>query len=261
MFKVESKLLCSFGKISSANAFQENCTDASNAKKKQVVLEHLAKSVVLDAGCGKGVFSLEAAKNGFRVIAVDLSKKQLKLAKDLFDLEEIDIPVICCSLSNLPFGKETFNSVICCDVIEHVTKISSSFSELHRVLTKGGRVCITTPNGYGPYGIIYDGCFRLPIMAVVSETSRALRRKEIETYHVCRFTPSILMELGKLHNFKVLRYFNTELLATFYHLFLCLLLKRSTELTEKMKRIDTETAQLLPLRLGSEWFLCLSKKE
>ena len=46
----------------------------------------------------------------------------------------------------LPFRDETFATVLCNSVIEHIPSIEETIAEAHRVLRPGGRLLITTPS-------------------------------------------------------------------------------------------------------------------
>jgi len=52
--------------------------------------------------------------------------------------------------SALPFADETFDTLIFCDVVEHVRSPIAALEELHRVLRSGGRMLLTTPNANSP---------------------------------------------------------------------------------------------------------------
>ena len=52
----------------------------------------------------------------------------------------------------IPFESESFDTVISCETIEHVMNPRLAVSELARVLKRGGRLFLTTPNYFGPFG-------------------------------------------------------------------------------------------------------------
>jgi SAM-dependent methyltransferase len=47
--------------------------------------------------------------------------------------------------SNFPFADNTFDSILCTEVFEHVEKLDEVLLELYRVLKPGGRMIVTTP--------------------------------------------------------------------------------------------------------------------
>jgi SAM-dependent methyltransferase len=47
---------------------------------------------------------------------------------------------------SLPFSNDSFVGVACFDVVEHIDDLPALMSELHRVLSPGGRLLITTPH-------------------------------------------------------------------------------------------------------------------
>jgi 2-polyprenyl-3-methyl-5-hydroxy-6-metoxy-1,4-benzoquinol methylase len=53
----------------------------------------------------------------------------------------------------LDFKDESFDTVISCETIEHVSNPKLALRELHRVLKPGGRLFLTCPNYFNPFGI------------------------------------------------------------------------------------------------------------
>lgn len=46
---------------------------------------------------------------------------------------------------NIPFGAETFDAVVCTQVLEHLAEPQKAVSEIYRVLKKGGHCLLTAP--------------------------------------------------------------------------------------------------------------------
>jgi 2-polyprenyl-3-methyl-5-hydroxy-6-metoxy-1,4-benzoquinol methylase len=57
---------------------------------------------------------------------------------------------ICGAAEDLPFSNETFGSVLCTDVIEHVVDPDRLLAEAKRILKPNGTLVLTTPNKIGP---------------------------------------------------------------------------------------------------------------
>lgn len=56
----------------------------------------------------------------------------------------------------LPFGSETFDTVLCTSVLEHVHNAEAVVSEIARILKPGGRLIITIPFLYPTHEAPYD---------------------------------------------------------------------------------------------------------
>lgn len=56
----------------------------------------------------------------------------------------------------IPFENDTFDSVLCTEVLEHVFNIEEVLSELHRVLKNNGKAIITTPFIWEEHEMPYD---------------------------------------------------------------------------------------------------------
>lgn len=59
-------------------------------------------------------------------------------------------------LADLPMDDETYDQVICTQVIEHVREPDKMMSELHRVLRPGGTLWISAPLFYAEHGMPHD---------------------------------------------------------------------------------------------------------
>jgi SAM-dependent methyltransferase len=224
-------------------------------KKTKDVIGFLKPSLVLDAGCGEGWISLTVQRGGFEVIACDLSKSQLLRAKDLFKKSKEDIPLILSSLTHLPFKQGYYDSVMCLDVIEHVPNMRLALNECHRVLKKGGRLCISVPGLL--HGIIYDGLLlKLPLSKFVLREI-GLASHEPGHFHVHQLSRNF-GSLVENSGFVVIAFYNLAFLGSYIttikHL-LELVDRRFKHFIEAAVYADIRRAHHMPLILGTNWML------
>jgi SAM-dependent methyltransferase len=60
------------------------------------------------------------------------------------------------SAVQLPVRAETFDSILCTEVLEHVPDPLATWREFHRVLRPGGRVLLSTPMYWPPHELPFD---------------------------------------------------------------------------------------------------------
>jgi SAM-dependent methyltransferase len=101
----------------------------------------IAPGRVLDWGCGHGQISHLLRERGVEVVAYDYAAGSEPHVVRLEHFPEIEAhvsgdPVL------LPFGSDSFDTVLSCGVLEHVQQPGASLRELHRVLRAGGRLLI-----------------------------------------------------------------------------------------------------------------------
>lgn len=104
--------------------------------------ENLKNKKFLEVGCGLGYFSNYANKLGAKVTGIDIGPNLVKINKKKTPKGIFRVA----SASDLPFKKETFDTVLSTEVIEHVDNQKDALKEMCRVLKKGGILVITTPN-------------------------------------------------------------------------------------------------------------------
>ena len=93
---------------------------------------------VLDAGAGEGRYRPKFAHTCYT--GVDLAVGDVTW--DYHGLDAI------CTLTRLPFNPDTFDAVICTQVLEHVTEPQQVLQEIQRVLKAGGRLFLTAPQSW-----------------------------------------------------------------------------------------------------------------
>ena len=103
---------------------------------------------VLDAGCGHGLYAMILAERGYRVDAIDIDTGRIRELQrhqaEYAPLARIDAQVG--SLTSLPYPNNTYDVIICSDVIEHIADDRTAFSELARVLKHGGTLLLSVPH-------------------------------------------------------------------------------------------------------------------
>ena len=108
---------------------------------------------VLDLGCGFGRHAFEAARRGAIVVALDAGRDEVLGVRATFaamgDAGELSGDTHAVAVQGdalaLPFADETFDRVICSEVLEHISDDLGAMAELARVLRRGGTMAITVP--------------------------------------------------------------------------------------------------------------------
>lgn len=94
---------------------------------------------ILDIGCGTGAMSARVARWG-RVVSADFSPLALQFSRrrGLAHLVGADA-------MRLPLASNSFDILVCMDVLEHLPDDCKALSEFYRVLKPGGRLFATVP--------------------------------------------------------------------------------------------------------------------
>ena len=95
-------------------------------------------TLLLDAGCGSGIFSHLAAKTGAQVIGVDAAPGLLDIAR----LRNPGISFLEEDLESLPFSEGTFHVVTGFNSFQYAGQFESALLEAKRVLKQKGRLVL-----------------------------------------------------------------------------------------------------------------------
>jgi 2-polyprenyl-6-hydroxyphenyl methylase/3-demethylubiquinone-9 3-methyltransferase len=93
---------------------------------------------VLEVGCGGGILTEEIAKMGFNATGIDPSESSVKTAIQHSIEANLKIKYEIAAGENLPYQDNSFDVVVCCDVLEHVQDLPAVISEVSRVLKNRG---------------------------------------------------------------------------------------------------------------------------
>lgn len=99
---------------------------------------------VLDLGSGIGGYSLEMAKQGARVVSLDLVRPAHTFAQNN--------ELLVADALAIPMRHESIDLVFCASLIEHTQNPSRLLAEIRRVLKKGGFCYLSFPPFYSPVG-------------------------------------------------------------------------------------------------------------
>lgn len=124
-------------------------------------LKQLAGKIVLDAGCGSGFWTIEAAKEGAHVCGFDQWIDTAQIAIAQAGVEE-QIALSQGDLTSLPYENESFDHVLSVDTVSSIPAtthiltpgmcmtagLGAYFREIYRVLKDEGRAIIVAPASY-----------------------------------------------------------------------------------------------------------------
>ena len=107
--------------------------------------------VILDAGCGTGIFTLDILLSGSKVIGLDLSLPMLMRGEK--KLKGFPFRIVLANMLDLPFPEGSFDQVVSVTAIEFIEDGRAAVGELFRVTKRGGRIVVATLNCLSPWAL------------------------------------------------------------------------------------------------------------
>jgi len=107
---------------------------------------------LLDLGCGEGRHAITAyLRENIESVGIDLSLEDLSTTKERFnefrdssnELKSLNVSVA--NGQTLPFADNTFDKVICSEVLEHIPDYRAVLREINRVIKPGGIFVASVP--------------------------------------------------------------------------------------------------------------------
>jgi ubiquinone/menaquinone biosynthesis C-methylase UbiE len=107
--------------------------------------------VILDAGCGTGIFTLDILSSGPKVIGLDLSLPMLMRGKKR--LEGFPFQIVLADMLDLPFPEGSFDRAVSVTALEFIEDGKAAVDELFRVTKRGGCIVVATLNSLSPWAL------------------------------------------------------------------------------------------------------------
>jgi ubiquinone/menaquinone biosynthesis C-methylase UbiE len=176
----------------------------------QQVLSSRPRSI-LDVGCGDGAYGIFFGSRSISYVGADIALINLKRLKQWATERKLDIPMVLCDAQYLPFQNDTFDVVLCSEVIEHMLELDLALSELNRASKK--TIIISTPcmgfpllNDLFTHFVKKENArvrFEIDSAGTYQGLSKLLR--ETTSLHIRIFTLPLLREIFKENNLNMVK--------------------------------------------------------
>lgn len=227
----------------------------TDIKRLNFITDSLKKNIpdggrVLDVGCGNGVISRHLGQFGYEVLGIDISEKTIAVANQRNTYSNVRFAAI--SAEELTAQGETYDAVICSEVLEHLDQPHLLLHTIHASLKDDGLLVVTVPNGNGPREL----CVTRPMLKArnnpalwtsINKVKSALGFKGTTAQsqadnldHVQFFTRRDLQQLAEVSNFKIVQFAKTNFVEDVFPFSLV------TKRVKFLQTLDCQVAELLP---------------
>lgn len=121
-----------------AYVYDSLMSDVDYKKRTKYLLSLFKKydrkpTLLLDAACGTGGFSVEFAKAGCEIIGADMSEDMLSVAREKAAEEGIDVLYLCQKLEELDLYGTVDGAICCLDSLNHITDYKALKAALSKI--------------------------------------------------------------------------------------------------------------------------------
>lgn len=101
---------------------------------------------ILEIGCGAGLLCFDLARSAETVVGIDIAHFVLDFANKVKEHLQCDnVWFQQGDAEHLAFEDDTFDVVVCSEVLEHLLEPQRALAEMRRVVKRDGMVIVTTP--------------------------------------------------------------------------------------------------------------------
>lgn len=134
----------------------------SRRKKVLSLVGNVKGKKILDVGCGSGIFMIDFAKMGAKVVGIDYSDKMLNSAKrelSRFKIPKSDFQLKRANAVSLPFKDKKFDVILASGLTDYLTMSENKkfIKEASRVLKKNGTLIVSYPIKESPVAFLRSG--------------------------------------------------------------------------------------------------------
>ena len=224
---------------------------------------------ILDVGSGPGRYALALAKKGYEVALVDISEKELELAKKHFKDQGLTAQGFHCLCGGdlSLFEDQSFDGVLIMGPMYHIHHQEERMKVLnhcHRILKPGGTALIAYIN---VFGVMKSSLYECPdaFKDYKSVLNQLLKGKVAysheEAFTAAYFTtPEDALSEIKQVPFEILTSAGAESLMSGMHLEVKRLYEENKELYDNYLKIACETCELETFRNATEHFNVIVRK-
>lgn len=101
---------------------------------------------ILDIGCGGGLISEPLKRMGARVTGIDPTAEAIAIAKKHSDSQGLEIDYRAARAEELLAAGESFDALVCLEVVEHVPDVGAFLKMLSGLVRPGGLIILSTLN-------------------------------------------------------------------------------------------------------------------
>lgn len=125
----------------------------------------------LDIGCGHGWYACEMARLGYRMVGLDRSPAQIRMAQQYAQEQKVECACLAADAVKLPFEDGSFDFAYAINVLHHVVDMQEQLQvleEIVRVLKPGGVFFLQEINTMNPLFRFYLG-YVFPLIRGIDE--------------------------------------------------------------------------------------------
>lgn len=134
-----------------SNAIDREYLGDEHEAWKKFILSEIGEGElnILDIGTGPGFFPLILSSDKRKVTGIDLTEAMVEQAREKLKKNNVNAQILAMDCQNTTFEDETFDVIICRNLVWTLSDPEKAYKEWYRLLKKGGRLLVFDGLWYG----------------------------------------------------------------------------------------------------------------
>jgi ubiquinone/menaquinone biosynthesis C-methylase UbiE len=158
---------------------------------------------LLDIGCGFGGATVAWSLKGLKCVGIDMLEEDLKIARLRAKSKGVRPIFLKVNSTKIPFSTDSFDIIICDQVLEHTPNFKKTISEMKRIAQKNAIIYIDIPNKFFPIEPHYNLFFVHWLPKKIQKYYIKLRRRKQLYYPIKILTYFELKKEIKKNNLEI----------------------------------------------------------
>lgn len=138
--------------------YSDEVGSIAHSLEREMVLKFIDPhpgEIVLDLGCGTGIYAIDLALMGLQVTGLDISAEMLAVAREKASRVKLPVAFKQADIGQIDFGHEAYDKVISVSAMEFFPDPAAILRRAYQAVKPGGRMVFATIGADSSWSMLY----------------------------------------------------------------------------------------------------------